>query len=405
MIRADATKLTPDMPLVTLLDEGVARLDERGKPLTTDSRTISQKINDASPSGTVAINGQGRVIYVNSAFEKMTGLARTKLIGCHADEFDAMMLGLSDPAQPVIGCPRSVKECGSAKHLPPDIQVPIRFCAQQDFGDDCACTLALMRPKVTFLRRSMVGMFDPVEGPTRVYFFQEVTHEKQVERLKREFVINTTHELRTPLALIVGYAEMLLLKELDAATQASMLRVLHLHGTRLSAQLEQMLDLGRLEERIQNTLPLQALDLGQLLMQVCSEFEHSKDLRRPILVMGDGNYRCQGDRDLLRKCVTELLSNAYRYSYGKGEITVSLHASDDGGCGFTVEDQGIGMTEEEASRVFDSFWRADKTGKHPGAGLGMAIVKRIVILHRGQIKVVSEPSRGTRIEVRLPFPP
>lgn len=369
--------------------------------LACSANTISRLVTEASPIGIVVMNCDGRLVYVNPAFEEITGLARGELIGCAEQLFDAKLAELSGAELPNPKCAMQPAQCKVVVHPSLALLQP-GTCQQREEPRACHCTITLQRPKVTSLRRSLRVVDDAAEGMLRIFFFEVVTHEKALEKLKTEFIINASHELRTPLAIINGYAEMLLLKEMDAATQGGMLRSLHLHSVRLTDQLEKMLDLGRLEQRLQNRVPLQRVDLGQLLVRVCGEFEHCRDERRPQLDLGEGDYACSGDAALLTKCITELLNNACQYSFGKGVISVAVHAAVGGRCGFTIEDQGIGMTAQETAQIFERFWRADKSGKHPGAGLGMSIVKDIVALHGGRIVIASMPARGTRVTVWLP---
>lgn len=238
-----------------------------------------------------------------------------------------------------------------------------------------------------------------------IMHFRDVTDAYEVDRMKTEFLSTAAHELRTPLANIFGYTELLIKARFDAERQTEMLGIIYNQTRRLSNIIDDLLDLARIESRAGETFKLDQHDLLQLVDNVFKEME--LDLRHHQLdyLAGSDNFSLICDGDKIEQVIQNLLSNAIKYSPETTVITLSVHAeTHDGRPGFRlcIEDQGIGMSQEALEHVFDRFYRADNSGQIPGTGLGMAIVREIVIHHRGRIDIDSEPDVGTRVTVWLP---
>lgn len=356
------------------------------------------------PIGVVALGPDGIVRSANKAFIEMTGIGGDALLGISEQQFNELLAERCEPGRPYRACEMGPgREFAQQSGIGPMLKVDATHCPQRR-GPLCGCDLALVRPSKRHLRRT--SAFLETDGErSRVLFFEDVTLAHTTESLKSEFIAAASHELRTPLTLINGYAEALLVEEHDVKTQLDMLRVIVRHGKNLARILDDMLDLARLEDRIAQTLPLASLDLSQFLLSACGDFEYAGDQRRPVLVVGSGPMSVLGDPILLGKCLQQLLSNAYRYSFRHGQITVAAlaeQAGHPGWIGFSVSDEGIGMNGVEKQHVFDRFWRSDKSGKNLGTGLGMSLVNEIVTLHKGRIELWSEPGQGTRVSIWLP---
>ena len=204
------------------------------------------------------------------------------------------------------------------------------------------------------------------------------------------------------MSLIIGYAEILQSYEADEESKAWMLKNILDSSRNLSEQIDQMLDLAAIDARIHSHTYLETIDVFQALADACARFDFPSDQRRPILLGSPGDYRCKGNALLLVKCFNELLTNAFQYSFGHGSIRLNTDINNVGFYRITIEDDGIGMSLEEANMSTARFWRADKSGKSPGIGLGLAIVKEVISLHGGQLNIVSVVGKGTRISVLLP---
>lgn len=238
-----------------------------------------------------------------------------------------------------------------------------------------------------------------------VVLFRDVTHVRQVEEMRRNFVANVSHELRTPLSIFRGYLETLL----DDPHQppGELLRILEImerHSDRLNALVEDVLSLARLESPGAE-LDVSEVDLAELLHSIMRDWEKrfaAKQLKSHLNFPGNLPL-LQADESRLQEVIYNLLDNAVKYSQPGG--TVFLRAEIDADrVRISVADQGVGIPEADLPRIFERFYRADKARSRElgGTGLGLSIVKHIVQLHGGTVEAVSEPGKGTTISVLLP---
>lgn len=241
-----------------------------------------------------------------------------------------------------------------------------------------------------------------------VVLFRDVTHVRQVEDMRREFVANVSHELRTPLSIFRGYLETLL----DDPHQppGELLRILEImerHSDRLNALVEDVLSLARLESPGAE-LNLSEVDLPELLHSIMRDWEKrfaAKQLKSHLNFPGNLPL-LEADENRLQEVIYNLLDNAVKYSKPGG--TVFLRAELEGErVRISVADQGVGIPEADLPRIFERFYRADKARSRElgGTGLGLSIVKHVVQLHGGTVEAASEPGKGATISVLLPAPP
>ena len=231
-----------------------------------------------------------------------------------------------------------------------------------------------------------------------ILFLQDITEEKKVETIKRDFVANVSHELRTPLASIKGYSETLLDGGMDdRKTLAEFLRVIDRHATRMSRLIDDLLVLSRLESH-QMTIVAAPIDLGELVSSTVKGFDkqaRDKGITLSVLVPED-LPKALGDRDRLEQVMVNLLDNAIKYTPSGGSVSVSA-CQESTAVRVDVGDTGIGIPAEDISRIFERFYRVDKARSHElgGTGLGLAIVKHIIQGHNGRLHVESRPGKGS----------
>lgn len=232
---------------------------------------------------------------------------------------------------------------------------------------------------------------------------------EQSEQAKSEFLSAAAHELRTPMASVHGFAELLASREFDAATSRTIARTIHRQSSLLVQLVNELLDLARIEAGRGLDFAMQRQALWPIVCETADSLIFPDDPRRVELRPGAGDSaRVVVDPAKLRQAVTNVLSNAFKYSAGKGPIRVTLVTRTDHGqseAGIRVEDEGIGMSPEQLSRVFERFYRAEPAGPVPGTGLGLALTKEIVEAMRGRVEIASEPGRGTQVTLWLPLAP
>lgn len=238
-----------------------------------------------------------------------------------------------------------------------------------------------------------------------VVLFRDVTHLRQVEEMRRDFVANVSHELRTPLSIFRGYLETLL----DDPHQppAELLRILEImerHSDRLNALVEDVLSLARLESPGAE-LDLSEVDLPDLLHSIMRDWEKrfaAKQLKSH-LNFPSNLPPLQADENRLQEVIYNLLDNAVKYSKPGGTVFLRAEPAGDS-VRISVADQGVGIPEADLPRIFERFYRSDKARSRElgGTGLGLSIVKHIVQLHGGTVEAESELEKGTTIIVSLP---
>jgi two-component system phosphate regulon sensor histidine kinase PhoR len=223
--------------------------------------------------------------------------------------------------------------------------------------------------------------------------------------MRRDFVANVSHELRTPLSILRGYIETLL----DSAQTSRdelrrILGVMERHSKRLGLLLDDLLSLAKLESSNPN-LELATVRLDELCLNVSRDWEKKfaeKNLH-VIVDLAPGLPSVHADASRLQEILYNLLDNAVKYSPKNGEIRLRIEQREKE-IALSVSDNGIGISKEDLPRIFERFYRADKSRSREegGTGLGLAIVKHIAHLHRGRVEAESEPGKGTTIRVILP---
>jgi two-component system OmpR family sensor kinase len=228
-----------------------------------------------------------------------------------------------------------------------------------------------------------------------------LTSEDAAARL-RQFVADASHELRTPLATVRGYLELYQKCMLDAEESERALTRVAAESERMSRLVDELLSLARMEHR--PALWLRAVDLRELVHDGVADLR-AQQPQRPVSVTcpGDGPVEVRGDEAKLRQVVGNLLSNVRVHTPAESPVTVGL-LSRSGDAVLSITDTGPGMREEDASRVFDRFFRADpdRARATGGSGLGMSIVEAVIHAHDGAVAVETAPGAGLTVRVTLP---
>ena len=272
-------------------------------------------------------------------------------------------------------------------------------------ASDATMTLHFGRPRAAVIHLGAARS----EGGGWVFYLRDVTHETEVDRMKSEFLATAAHELRTPMVSVFGFTELLLNRPVPEAQRRDMLETIHRQSKLLINMVNEMLDLARIEARQGRDMQPVACRLSELIEPALVLFDApgGQQRRRVQLQLAPGHagLRVQVDIDRMRRVVTNVLANAFKYAPGTSAIRLdsrdgTLHGA--AAVGLRVTDTGIGMTREQAARVFERFFRADPSGNTPGTGLGMSLVKEIMELHGGRVDIASELGRGTAVTLWWP---
>ena len=229
----------------------------------------------------------------------------------------------------------------------------------------------------------------------------DITEQRNAEKMRREFSANVSHELKTPLQSIMGSAELLqnnLVKDEDLPRFVGHI---HKEASRLVVLIEDIMRLSELDE--ERELQKEELSLHEIVNDVLKSLQDKANERHINLdIMGDEG-RMTGVYRLLHEVIYNLCENAIKYNVDQGSVKVYIEERQTK-VGITVEDTGIGIPKEHQSRIFERFYRVDKSHskKTGGAGLGLSIVKHAVSYHNGTIELKSEVGKGTKVEIWFP---
>ena len=233
--------------------------------------------------------------------------------------------------------------------------------------------------------------------------FFDVTEKEKAEQMRREFTSNVSHELKTPLHSISGYAELLqndMVKQEDIVPFAGKI---YREAQRMTSLVEDILSLSHLDEGAED-MEWTEVKLYELASKAIAGLEAEAKAAKVTLSLSGEDCRLHGIPQLLHSIIYNLCDNAIKYNKVGGEVKVSVEKQDAGAL-LTVSDTGIGIPLQEQERIFERFYRVDKSRSKEvgGTGLGLSIVKHAVLIHHGTIEVDSEIGKGTTITVRLPM--
>lgn len=224
-----------------------------------------------------------------------------------------------------------------------------------------------------------------------------------IETLKTDFVSNVSHEMKTPIAVIKNYAELLQAVQIDETQRIEYAKSIEYAASKLSALISNILKLNRLEN--QRIMPeVENYDVCRQLCECILQFEDAWEKKgiEPEIEIEDAAM-VKADANLMELVWNNLLNNAVKFTEPGGSIAVR-QTSDENGVRVAVSDTGCGMSRESMNHIFDKFYQGDTSHSGEGNGLGLALVKRVLELMDGDIRVVSEVGKGSCFTVTLPVP-
>ncbi|WP_054940953.1 sensor histidine kinase [Paenibacillus ihuae] len=233
--------------------------------------------------------------------------------------------------------------------------------------------------------------------------FEQMMRElQQLEQMRREFVSNVSHEVQSPLTSISGYALALQQADITDDERSRYLQIIMAEADRMSKMSDSLLKLSVLESQPQLQQRVK-FSLDEQLRRVIVALQPQWSARNITFELDLIPALLIADYDQLNQVWTNIIGNSIKFTPDGGVIAVSiLQEIDD--VTVRISDTGIGIPQEDQQRIFERFFKADRShSRHGGSGMGLAIVKQIVLLHQGSIRVESEPGRGTVIVVTLPF--
>jgi PAS domain S-box-containing protein len=338
------------------------------------TRAAHQKLNSVLTSvadGILVLDQDNRIIMTNPAVEKLLRVPQAELFGKKLGEIIASL-------------PEGVFDKGSGSAFV--VEIP----------DD--------EQRQRYLRAHLSPFNEPGNAERgAILLLHDVTEEKELDRMKNEFISTAAHELRTPLTSIMGFSEYMLETPPETAAESKhLLGIIHEQAGNLSAIISDLLDLSRIESGKSFSLNETIFSMPELVLQTIKQLAPTTENHWVKPKLSAAGSLITADRGKIRQLIENIIGNAIKYSPEGGTIKV-VGRSRTGYYVLQIIDEGIGMTSEQVERIFEKFYRADYSNTAvSGIGLGMSIVHRIVQAHNGQIRVRSRLGLGTRVTVFLP---
>ncbi len=383
-----------------------------------------QTLRRGEPLEPLAIHEDDEIGLLEHAFNQLQAVLRTRDedIRTEKNQLAALLDNLSEGVIGVDRCQRVLmantraetilkipKGRGSGKSLLEAVKHPgidemmeraIRLRSQEILE----CRLSHLPGRT--LKMTATGIASPKSEISGILVFYDVTKIRDLENMRRDFVANVSHELKTPLPSIKGFMETLLGGALrDPAHAEKFLRMMQEDTQRLSRLIDELLELSKIESH-EMPLKIEALDLKEELRKVLGMLE-LRFTEKKIAVenrIADSNLpSVRADRDRLQQVLVNLLDNAVKFSKAGGQVRLDARVQGSR-LEIAIEDTGLGIPEKDIPRVFERFFRVDKarSREEGGTGLGLAIVKHIVEAHGGSVSCESRLDRGSKFSFTIP---
>ncbi|MCL6602793.1 MAG: cell wall metabolism sensor histidine kinase WalK [Paenibacillus sp.] len=345
-----------------------------------DNEDLLQSVLDNMTGGIFMVNAEGEVALLNRAAEKMLDVDNSEMAG-------RSYLELKHHYE----LTRLVEEGLSRKEAIHEER-------------------SIYNPSERILRLDGVPMTQDGSYRGMLFLLQEVTDIRRLEKMRSEFVANVSHELKTPVAAVKGFAETLLGGGVtDEKTANSFLQIIYDENERLNRLIGDILELSKIESKRAplDCSPVHLSTFFDSVLETMSKVAEKKKISLSAEIPQE--LFIEGDEDKLRQIFMNLLSNAINYTHDGGNVRVSAVniQKEDGSESivFRVTDTGMGIPRKDLPRIFERFYRVDKARSRGsgGTGLGLSIVKHLVELHRGAISVESNLGIGTTFILELPL--
>ena len=343
----------------------------RGSPVTAREASLNALLS-ALPDAALALDSAGRVVAGNSA--------ATALFPSAAGRQLALV----------------IRE--------PELLAAVEEASSTGTTRDIQCRLPPPIDQTLAARVAPLASVMPGTDAAIVVLLRDVSEQERLSRMRADFVANASHELRTPLASLKGFIETLqgAAKD-DVAAREQFLAIMHEQASRMARLIDDLLSLSRIEMR-EHVPPQGSADLIAIVDEVCKVLRPLAEKAGIRLETAElvGPGAVIGDKDELVQVVHNLVQNAIKYGRGGGKVAISL-SREAGRLVLRVADDGIGIAPEHLPRLTERFYRvnAKESRERGGTGLGLAIVKHIVSRHRGQLRIESQPGRGSTFAVSL----
>ena len=270
-------------------------------------------------------------------------------------------------------------------------------------SEEEALEVRIEKPLVKDIRVKSAEIYgERVARVGTVVVLEDITDLKKLEKMRSQFVANVSHELKTPLTSIKGFAETLKYVD-DEVTRIKFLDIINEESERLTRLINDILTLSSIEQT--KSAKVEFIDIVEETTKIYHMIAPRAESKHVTLsLITSKNLQTYGDKDNYKQMILNLVDNAIKYTKEGGEVRIILDR-DKNNIRIIVEDTGIGIPKKHFERIFERFYRVDKSRDRAmgGTGLGLAIVKHIVLLFNGTIEVESESGKGTKFSITIPI--
>lgn len=272
----------------------------------------------------------------------------------------------------------------------------------ESFTDTRKLRYSIAEENQIFIEVYATCLFEGNEKVGTIFVHRDITREYEVDQMKSELVSTVSHELRTPLSSVLGFTELLLIKNLKPERQNKYIQTIHNEAVRLTNLINDFLDLQRMESGKQN-YNMQLLQLNEIAFELVNRFRHERK-HHIHLIDKARDVKIYADQDRLIQVFTNLIGNAIKFSPNGGDIAILLENKSNM-IQVSIKDDGIGISKKDVAQLFQKFKRIDNSLRREigGTGLGLSICKEIIIKHGGEIWIDSEEGQGTTVYFTLPL--
>ncbi len=362
-------------------DDEIGKLTNMFNFLTTRLKETMEEISDEKEKmeailinmadGVIALNDEGQVIHINPVARQMLSLEE----GINGQNFSLELNRL--------------------------LNIDMKQLLSNDFDN----SETLIKTKDAILK----SIYAPLRRENRIvghiFVFQDITKQHRLEAMRKEFVANVSHELRTPLTTIKSYAETLLdgaLEEAEISRQ--FMSVINDEADRMTRLVNDLLELSRLDNK-ETKWNMKPIDVGTILKNVIKKMDVNIKRKGQTIKANIPEELPEvfADNDKIEQVFQNILSNAYKYTPEGGTIYIDVEYAEKM-VKVTFKDTGVGIPKEDLPRIFERFYRVDKTRSREmgGTGLGLSIAREIVQAHGGEISISSELGKGTSVIIQIP---
>jgi len=273
----------------------------------------------------------------------------------------------------------------------------LRYLETGDYGD------SVLVESIRNAGQKLALLLVPFAVDKKLLVARDVTHLEAVSRMRRDFIANVSHELKTPLTVITGFIETLQELDVDPKQRTRFLQLMAEQARNMQRLVADLLTLSALESE-HNILAEERFAIVPLMLQLSADAKALSRNEHTINLDIGAAAMVNGSREELASAFSNLVSNAIRYTPPGGAITLGWHVDADGSGVFSVTDTGIGIATEHLPRLTERFYRVDRSRSRAtgGTGLGLAIVKHVLLRHQAELEVKSMLGQGSTFAVRLP---